>query len=194
MPTDALDELSGSISEIVSGEGVEAQLEVVPERVSHARRVTLALEQGAGAGEVMFHGIWAGVIADLPPGPLAVVGEEMPEGDPDAGRLRRVVIEARPGTVARSERFAYVMVDWARLLAVDVEALAGWRHGEHHPPLTEQLANSPTASGVVVLGAAQACAFATRWETASSRCIGTSTATDACFACASSWAPRSDRR
>jgi hypothetical protein len=163
VPTDALDELSGSISEIVAGEGLDAQLEVVLERVSHARRVTLALEQGVGAGEVMFHGIWAGVIAGLPPGPLPVLGEEMPEGDPDAGRLRRVVIEARPGMVARSERFAYVMVDWARLAAVDVEALADWSDATHHQPLTQLLGGSPTASGVVALGAAQACVFATRW-------------------------------
>jgi hypothetical protein len=79
-------------------------------------------------------------------------------------------------------------VDWARLLAVDVDALAGWQDSEpldgkadfafwgvdaafatdfrphsHHYVLMEQVRSSPTESGVVSLGEARACGFTTRW-------------------------------
>jgi hypothetical protein len=54
----------------------------------------------------------------------------MPAGDPDEGRMRRVVVACRDGAVARSERIGHVMVDFARLIVIDVDALGAWQHNE----------------------------------------------------------------
>jgi hypothetical protein len=52
----------------------------------------------------------------------------MPADGPDANRLRRIRIPVREGVTARTERFGHAMVDWARLLIVDLDALRLWEH------------------------------------------------------------------
>jgi hypothetical protein len=93
-------------------------------------RIDSGSSSGGGAGEVQFHGIWAAVLSDLPAGELRVVGEPMPAGHVEAGRLRRVSILVREGQTARSEQFAQAMVDSARLLVIDALALASWKSDE----------------------------------------------------------------
>lgn len=132
VPRDRLEELAQSVRTLAAERAADARLEILPARVPHRRRAEHALAHGAGAGEVQLHGVMAGVIRGLPAGELRVVGEPIPEGDPDAGRLRRVCLEARAGTVARSEQFGYVGVDWGRLLFVDLDAVGLW---QHHEPL-----------------------------------------------------------
>jgi hypothetical protein len=199
--------------ELAAARGLDARLVELPGRVSHLRRAVLALDAGDGAGKVQLHGLGAAVVGGLPvDAPLRVVGETMPEGHPEAGRLRRVAIIARDGRVARSELFAHVSVDRARLLAIDLEAgrdaerIAamvraprigdtefGWRdltlaaaeaHASdvlrarestgavfaqdyrphtHEFYLLEQFRAGTTDSGVVSLGGATACGFATSW-------------------------------
>lgn len=159
IPRDDVPELETQIAELARSEGLDARLEVLAERVSHRRRLDLALEHGRGAGEISFHGIWAAVVGDVPPGPLRVVAEAMPPGTRDAERLHHVAIVARETAVARSEPFAHVAVDWARLVAVDAQDVGSWRDG----PLMEQVRASPAASGTVALGEGRACGFMTTW-------------------------------
>ena len=128
-PRDDIEALALRVAEIGSAQGLDARLVLPAARVTHRRRVDLAVAHGGGAGEVMFHGVWAAAITGVPSGPLAVVGEPMPVGGADAARLRRVVIVARHGPVARSERVGYVAVDTAQLLCVDLDALSAGSPG-----------------------------------------------------------------
>ncbi len=92
----------------------------------------LALEDGGGVGVAQFHGMWAIVAGGIPPDQsLRVMGERMP-GGPDEGRWRRVWIEARDGEVAETRQIGHVLVDEARLMAVDADALGLWN--DRDPP------------------------------------------------------------
>ena len=105
---------------------LDASLEPLAERIPHRRRVDLVLEAGRGAGAVEFHGMWAVAVGDVPRDrSLRVMGERMPAG-PDRGRWRRVWIELRDGEVASAREVGHVLVDEARLLAVDADALGAW--------------------------------------------------------------------
>lgn len=54
----------------------------------------------------------------------------MPAGENES-RWRRIYLECSPGTqVARSEALGHSMVDWARLMFADVDALGHWEHQE----------------------------------------------------------------
>ncbi|MCE9575707.1 MAG: DUF2185 domain-containing protein [Deltaproteobacteria bacterium] len=130
IPRELAAELAARVTEIGTRRHLDARLEILAERVPHRVRADHALSVGACAGEVQFHGVWAGVVAGVPRRELRVVGEAMPGDGPDAGRLRRVRIAVREGRVARSERFGYAMVDLARLLIIDLDAVASWQHTE----------------------------------------------------------------
>jgi hypothetical protein len=120
-----------SVGELARAKNLDAHVVEMSERIPHRRRIELALEAGGGAGEVQFHGIWATAVAGLPEDrALRVVGEPMPDGRAEAGRLRSVAILAREGVIARAERLGHVMVDWGRLLALDVGALSLWKTDE----------------------------------------------------------------
>jgi hypothetical protein len=41
---------------------------------------------------------------------------------------RRICIAVRDGVTPRTECFAQVMVDWARLMIVDLDAFGSWEH------------------------------------------------------------------
>ncbi len=130
LPRHVQGQFSRAVQDIAAARRLDARLEVLPARVPHRRRADHALAHGAGAGEVVFHGMSAGVVRGLPGGELRVVAEPMPEGDPDEGRLRSVTLVVREGAVARSERFAHAAVDWSRILLVDLDAVGRWQHDE----------------------------------------------------------------
>ncbi len=106
-----------------------ASLSILPQRVTHLRRVDLALEHGRGAGEMQMHGMWIPVFGGLPSRPLPVTGERFQTG-PDEGRWRRIIIVVSDGVVAESRLAGRVMVDAARLILADADALGGWVHDE----------------------------------------------------------------
>jgi hypothetical protein len=112
----------------VSEGKLDAKLVVLPERVSHRRRVQLTLDEGA-AGEVQVSGLWSVVISDLPVDrALPVWGERMEE-EGLADRWRVVGVDCRPElVVASTEQAGQVMVDWARLMFADVDAIGSWNH------------------------------------------------------------------
>jgi hypothetical protein len=121
-------ELAAQVKDAAKAQGLDAQLEILRDRVPHRTRAAHALVFGKGAGEVQFHGIWAGAVSDVPRSELRVVGELMPADGPDAGRLRRIRITVRDGVTARSECFAHAMVDRARLMIIDLDAVGSWEH------------------------------------------------------------------
>jgi hypothetical protein len=111
---------------LVGDRKLTASLAPLAERIPHRRRIDLALDHGDGVGEVPFHGIWAVTARGIPPDrPLAALGERMPAG-PDEGRWRRVWIELRDGRPAGTRRIGHVLVDEARLMTVDADALGAW--------------------------------------------------------------------
>lgn len=130
MPRETQPQLARALEDIAKTHGLRAEIALLPERVSHRRRIDLAMERGHGAGELQFHGMWAVAIGDVPTRELRAYGERMPAGDPDEGRMRRVVLACRDTAVARSELVGCVMVDWARLMFVDVDAVGLWQDSE----------------------------------------------------------------
>lgn len=118
-------ELKKKFKELIRTNRLDARLEVLSRRVPHKERVELALQYGAGAGEMQFHGVWA-VAAHVPPDrELSVVAERC---ESEVDRWSRVRVECSPGAVVRSEKIGVVGVDYARLLIADVDVLGGWQH------------------------------------------------------------------
>jgi hypothetical protein len=127
-PPDHL-ELEGKLSELVRKSRLDARFEILPQRVPHRQRVELAIQQGTGAGEVQFHGVWAVAVDGVPKSqPVRVLGERSASY---ADRWKRVLIDCRPhAQVAKTEMVGLVAVDYARILIADVDALGVWRHEE----------------------------------------------------------------
>ena len=121
-------ELEQKLKELVRTHNLDARFEVVSPRIPHRERVNLALKQGAGAGEIQFHGIWAAVVGGVPIGqPLRVLGERMPA--PEQHNWKRVLVECNPRfSISNSEKVGHVAVDYARLLIADFDALGAWKH------------------------------------------------------------------
>jgi hypothetical protein len=126
-PKRAVRDLRREFAAFARERGLDAELVPSRRRIPHRRRVDLALEVGGGTGVVEFHGMWAAAVGGVPrDAALPVLGERMPEG-PDAGRWRRVWIEAGAAVGAvRSVAVGHVLVDEARLMAVDADALGAW--------------------------------------------------------------------
>jgi hypothetical protein len=123
-------ELQSKLDELVGEHKLDASFQVIKPRVPHRQRVDLAIQQGKGAGEVQFHGIWAVAVSGVPTSqPLRVMGERCEE--PNADRWRQVIVQCRPnGRTAQSEEVGLVAVDYARILIADVDVLGIWKHEE----------------------------------------------------------------
>ncbi|HEY3360058.1 MAG TPA: hypothetical protein VGQ83_42800 [Polyangia bacterium] len=111
----------------LKAQGWDVQLAPLETRVPHRERVDLAIAQGQGGGEVQFFAMTAVAVGGLPPDqPLPVVG--WPVG-PDDGRWGAVSLEVLPQSpVARREAAGTVVVDCARLMFADADALGAWNH------------------------------------------------------------------
>jgi hypothetical protein len=125
IPRDAMMSLEGSFRRHVLANGWKAHLVALPERVTHLHRVELALEHGGGAGYVQLGGLGCVAVGGVPRDrELELVGERLEER-----RWRRVSVECRPELpVARREPLGDAMVDRARLMVADVDALGAWVH------------------------------------------------------------------
>ncbi len=128
IPADGLPSLEGAFRRHVLSNGWKAHLVALPDRVTHLHRVELALAHGKGAGYVQLSGLGCIAVGDVPrSGELAVLGQRMDE--PESHRWRAVTIECRPELpVTRQEVLGEVMVDRARLIVADVDALGAWVH------------------------------------------------------------------
>lgn len=129
IPIKGLAKLSASFDELVGQRQLRAKLTRCDRRIAHRERVDLAIAQGNGFGEMQYHGMWAAVAAGFPPDrSLPVYGERIADS-PDAGRWRRVYVELVPDAQPlRSEHVAHAMVDKARLIIADADALGLWVH------------------------------------------------------------------
>jgi hypothetical protein len=125
-PEERVDGLVLAFNDLVNRFNLDASLETLAERIPHRQRVDLVLDAGGGAGVVEFHGLWAVAVSGVPrERSLPVMGERMPAG-PDEGRWCRVWIDVGEGEVASTREIGHVLVDEARLMAVDADALAAW--------------------------------------------------------------------
>lgn len=131
MPGDAIDKTIASFDEVTRRNHLHATLFLCERRIAHRERIDLAVQQGGGFGEMQYHGLWAAVAAGFPPDrSLPVYGERMPEG-PDSGRWRRVFVELSPDAKpVRSQLVGTVLVDEARLMVADADALGSWVHDD----------------------------------------------------------------
>ncbi|MCI0569631.1 MAG: DUF2185 domain-containing protein [Myxococcaceae bacterium] len=147
VPRGGLRHLEERFAECVRRHGLNAQLVPLVRRVAHRDRVTLALEHGSGAGVVQFHGLWAVAVGGLPPNEtLSLLGSRLPE-DVEARRWRTVALECRPGVqVVRSEQVGFVVVDEARLMVADADALGAWRQDESLDGLADVVLWGPDAA------------------------------------------------
>ena len=121
-----VDALIETFNEMATGHRLTAVLDVLPERIPHRRRVDLMLVANGGMGAVEFHGMWAVAVSGVPHDrSLQIMGERMPPG-PDNARWRRIWIDLRPGETASTRSIGHVLVDEARLMTIDVDALGAW--------------------------------------------------------------------
>lgn len=129
IPKHAIAEIEQLFREAIAPYGLDATLSVEPRRIAHRERVSLALDQGGGAGEIQISGVWAAVCSGIPTTrEFLVFAEPMPPG-PDSARWRRVFVEIDPaGQIASSEKVGQSGVDWARLMLADADALGEWLH------------------------------------------------------------------
>jgi hypothetical protein len=134
-PPDHLD-LRNRFEEILRQNRLDASLEVIAERVPHRTRANLAIQQGNGAGELQFHGIWSVAVSGVPKAqPISVLAERSKSVK---DRWHRVVVACRPQMrIGRSEKVGMVAVDYARLLIADVDALGAWQHDESSDGLAD---------------------------------------------------------
>jgi hypothetical protein len=110
---------------------LQASLDVLAERVPHRARVTELVAGSAGLVEIPFHGIWAVACSGLPrAGRLELFGRRVKEPSDVAGLWSCVWLQVSSAAVFRSEAAAHVLVDRARLMFADVDALGSWQQEE----------------------------------------------------------------
>lgn len=104
--------------------GFDARAVALPSPVPHAERARRALEaRSAGAGGVVYDGLWGAVVAAPHEGPFDVVGVPMPKGEFE-GRFRSIDVLVQPGVEPASSHLAgRVMVDHGQFLCVDLDVL-----------------------------------------------------------------------
>ena len=129
VPTNTQAWLRAAFAERLEGHGLDARLRALPGRVPHRDRVALALAGSVRGGIVQFAGVWAVATAGLPTArDIPVFGERVRRGE-NEGRYSEVHLEvAGHEWVESSQLIGKVMVDKARLMFVDPDALGAWVH------------------------------------------------------------------
>jgi hypothetical protein len=131
IPGKFADKFSADFEEFAKSNHFDARLESVSPRITHRRRIDLALEHGKGIGVVQYNGLWAIACDGLPDDRrMDVYGVRMP--DPEWENYWEFVeLSTNPEqTAVREMVIGSVMVDEARLMFVDVDALKSWQHEE----------------------------------------------------------------
>lgn len=122
--------LRDAVAAICAREGLRAEVAPV-DRMSHLERLGRLLAASPGGAEVPFHGMWGVAVRGLPTGrALPVLGQRMDPAGPDAGRWRSVWVQCGDATAVDAMEAGHVLVDEARLLFADPQALGGWRTNE----------------------------------------------------------------
>ncbi len=131
IPGHALDRAMADVAKVARENKLSVNVVALSERISHRKRVDLVLAHRKDGGEIQVHGMWIAVASGLPRNrTLSVYAERMPPGKHE-GRWQRIYVECDPGvTTAKSVLLGQTMVDWARLMFADVDALGHWEHEE----------------------------------------------------------------
>lgn len=133
IPKHGIDHIRKAFAEFAAEHEYDATLTKLRARVNHRQRIADALEHGWGAGQVFFQGIEGFAFDGVPAGAeMQVVGERMGGRDPAVkNRWRWVDLLVRPGAkvaATKSGRAGCVLVDRARLMFADIDALGAWNH------------------------------------------------------------------
>ena len=122
--------LAERLAELRVGRGLTVELRSLG-RVAHRERVRMLLDDVPHGAEVPFDGGWAVAVRGVPRDrPLRVLGTRMSPDGPDQGRWHAVWVELAPGEVVAWEEVGVVLVDEARLMWADPDALTGFRSDE----------------------------------------------------------------
>lgn len=136
VPGDA-EVLRERLAAVCAEHGLDAELRPIA-RMPHRERVRALLDRTPTGTEVPFHGMWGVAVRGVLAGrALAVRGERMDPEGPDEGRWRSVWVEVAEGEVASSEEIGYVLVDRARLMFADPDALSAWNDGDPEDGLAD---------------------------------------------------------
>jgi hypothetical protein len=131
VPQAAVDETVREFAAVAEEHELDARLEPAPERVPHRRRAAHLLEVTPGVVQVPFCGMWAVACEGVPArARLAVAGRRMAEGTGHEAAWQSVWLEISDAEVADSLLAASVLVDRARLMFADVDAVGSWKETE----------------------------------------------------------------
>jgi hypothetical protein len=131
-------QLRGEVEQVRSKYGLDATLEPLPGRITHANRVREVLARNPGGGPFRFQNIDCVVASGMPEAAeLEVVGWRLADR-PEGEEWSHVSLECRPELITQTSiQLGLVAVDWARLMFADFEALAHWRHNDSRDGLAD---------------------------------------------------------
>ena len=119
--------LAEHLAQITERTGLQAQLAPI-ERVPHRERVRLLLDAGQAGVEVPFPGGWAVAVPGVPTDrPLRVLGTRRCPDERFGGPWSSVWVELSDAEPVTSTEVGVVLVDEARLLWADADALSAFR-------------------------------------------------------------------
>ncbi|MFI9771193.1 hypothetical protein ACIHJG_30590 [Streptomyces sp. NPDC052415] len=109
--------------------GLDARLEALPVRETHAHRARRTADEGGGSFSIF--GVPVVAVGGVPRSRhLPVLAAQVDHGGGAGPRWSEISVRMREGQVASSVSLGDVGVDWARALFGDVDALNSWQHDE----------------------------------------------------------------
>ncbi|MFJ2092025.1 hypothetical protein ACIOEW_22550 [Streptomyces sp. NPDC087901] len=129
IPASRAVELGRMFDEHCLAVGLDARLEALPNRESHARRARRTAVEGGG-GFLMF-GVPVVVVGGVPSDVhLPVLASRADFGDGAGPRWSEIAVRMSAAEVESSVLLGDIGVDWARVLFGDADALNAWQHDE----------------------------------------------------------------
>jgi len=135
--------IAARYEEAIKRHGFDAKLEPESSRISHRERARRAA--AAGGADFIIDGVWSVAVGGLPnSGPLKVLGRRHDYGEGVGPRWSDITIAlAEDQTSISRARLGIVGVDWARMIAIDVDALGSWYTSVHSTDLRMSLTGAP---------------------------------------------------
>jgi hypothetical protein len=128
IPRHGVPAIMARYEEAIKEHGFDARLEREPSRVPHRERARRAA--AAGGADFIIDGVWSVAVGGIPTArPLPVVGHRRDYGEGVGPRWSEVKIEIEQDQISNNRaRLGLMGVDWARIIAIDLEALGSWVH------------------------------------------------------------------
>jgi hypothetical protein len=128
VPASQADEVVQGLTAAARDAGLDATPSILTSRIPHAKRARLLLANEPHASDVLWAGPWAVAVRGLPRDrTLLVKGLRMDSSGPDFDRWQSVWVECSSQPVASSSEAGHVLVDEARLMFADLEAISAIR-------------------------------------------------------------------